>query len=71
MNQKEEPVLIDPAAKYRLDKFGIVVVDSRWPDFEGEKNISITYNGTQSTAFTLAPHEAERLIVTLKAAFKL
>ncbi len=47
---------------YRLKKFNIIIEDTRYPDFEGEINVKVTYNGRQYTNISLAPHEIDILI---------
>jgi hypothetical protein len=58
-------------AERRRKNFAIRAEPMREPDFDGEKLIHYTYNGSREYAMQLAPHEARKLYDLLGAEFGL
>ncbi len=55
---------------YRNDRFDVAVSLTKHPTFDGEIDLSITHNGYQWQAMSLAPHEAQKVIKALQDWFK-
>jgi len=59
----------DAARAYRMVNFAVRAEPGRFPEFDSEKTVYVTYNGRQEYPIPLAPHEARKLFDLLAAEF--